>query len=94
MPHIVLLISQLPDIVQKSFCTSHGAMDLTSNKIMSQPSRIFLAREMKQKLCHRFSEVFLFHPLLAYKYININANLHTNSVMTSLYLNFSKTQRF
>ena len=25
---IVLLISQLPDIVQKSFCTPYGAMDL------------------------------------------------------------------
>ena len=30
IPHIVLLISQLSDIAQKSFCTSDGAdMDLT-----------------------------------------------------------------
>ena len=27
IPHIVLLIPRLPDIVQKSFCTPDGAMD-------------------------------------------------------------------
>ena len=29
LPHFDLHISQLPDIVQKSVCTSDGAMDLT-----------------------------------------------------------------
>ena len=29
IPHIVLLISQLPDIVQKCFCTPDGPMDPT-----------------------------------------------------------------
>ena len=29
IPHIVLLISQLPDIVQKCFCAPDGPMDPT-----------------------------------------------------------------
>ena len=46
IPHTVLLISRLPDIVQKSFCTPDW--------IISQPSRMFMAREIKQKLWHLF----------------------------------------
>ena len=40
IPHIVLLISRLPHIVQKCFCTPDGAMD--------PPSSMFIAGEIKE----------------------------------------------
>ena len=43
IPHIVLLISRLPEIIQKCFCTPDRAMDPTFQ--MNQPSSMFLARE-------------------------------------------------
>ena len=55
--HIVLLISQFSDIVQKSLCTSDGAMVPTFQ--MNEPFSMFVARKIKQKLWHKFSEVFL-----------------------------------
>ena len=43
IPHIVLLISWLPEIIQKCFCTPDRAMDPTFQ--MNQPSSMFLAGE-------------------------------------------------
>ena len=43
IPHIVLLISRLPEIIQKCFCTPDRAMDPTFQ--MNQPSSMFLAGE-------------------------------------------------
>ena len=63
IPHFDLLISKLPDIVQKIFCTSDGAMDHTFKGIMCQSSGMFVAREIKQKLQRKFSEFFLLYPL-------------------------------
>ena len=51
LPHFDLPLSQLPDIVLFKW-------------IMSQPSIMFVAREMKPTLLHKFSEVFLTHPLI------------------------------
>ena len=57
-----LLISQLPDIVQKSFCTSDGAIDLTFQMNYVPVFYIFVAREIKQTLLHKFSEFFVYSP--------------------------------
>ena len=43
IPHFDLLISLLPDIIQKCFCTPDGAMDHTFQ--MYQP--MFVAGEIK-----------------------------------------------
>ena len=45
--HFNLLISRLPNILQTSFCTPDESMD---QWIMSQPSSMFVARKIKQKL--------------------------------------------
>ena len=49
LPHIVLIISQLSDIVQKSF-----RMDQMSYV----QAGMFVAREIKQKPRHKFNEFF------------------------------------
>ena len=57
-PSVSLLpIPQLPDFVMKCLCTLDGAMNLTFQ--MNQPSSMFVAREIMQKLCCKFSDVFL-----------------------------------
>ena len=55
IPYFILLISRLPNIVQKSFCTPDKAMDPTF------PMNYALAREIKKKMQHIFSG----HPVLS-----------------------------
>ena len=62
IPHIVLLISRLPEIIQKCFCTPDRAMDPTFQ--MNQPSSMFLAGETVSSewisKVHFFSSPFIF----------------------------------
>ena len=60
IPHIVLLISQLPDKVRKSFCTPVRAMYLS---FQMKSSIMFVARQITQTLKRKFSDFFLPHPL-------------------------------
>ena len=50
-----LLISQLPDIVQKSFCTPDGTIDPTIQMKYVPAFYMFVAREIKQRLLCEFS---------------------------------------
>ena len=58
IPHIVLLISQLPDIVQKSFCTPDGAMDLTF-----QMNYVPAFWQATRKITQKRRCIFFCHPL-------------------------------
>ena len=49
IPHIVLLISQLPDIVHMCFCTPDGPMDPTFQMKYVTAFSMFLTRDIKQK---------------------------------------------
>ena len=57
---MVLLISQLPDIVKICYCTPDGPIDPTLQMNMYQPSSMFVTGEIKQKQSGAF---FLRHPV-------------------------------
>ena len=61
IPHIVLLISRLPEIIQKCFCTPDRAMDPTFQ--MNQPSSMFLAGETVSSEWFSKVRFFFQHPL-------------------------------
>ena len=61
IPHIVLLISRLPEIIQKCFCTPDRALDPTFQ--MNQPYSMFLAGETVSSEWFSKVQVFFQHPL-------------------------------
>ena len=62
IPHIVLLISWLPEIIQKCFCTPDRAMDPTFQ--MNQPSSMFLAGETVSSEWFSKVQVFFSTPFI------------------------------
>ena len=62
IPHIVLLISRLPEMIQKCFCTPDRAMDLTFQ--MNQPSSMFLAGEKVSSEWFSKVQVFFSTPFM------------------------------
>ena len=84
IPHIVLLISRLPEIIQKCFCTPDRALDPTFQ--MNQPYSMFLAGETVSS--EWFSKVrFFFNTLRVSQYIKHITN-------STYFANFSLFKRW
>ena len=98
LPHFDLLISRLPDILQKSFCTPDRAMDLTVQMNYVTAFWHVCSQKNYAKTVVHFCLVFLGHPLdyihIIMCYISYREHYLLHIIYTTLCVTYSHKQHY